>query len=310
MDDDFETTKLNTGFSEITEERLAYQGNDPWFAEVVLTGGCNFHCKYCNRFSANLDIEVFTNWLNKQPQLKHIQLTGGEPTIHPQFSSIVDLCREHTKVLGLSTNGSWALEKYLALPMDMFSLSFDDYDLDILRDRGYQNPEHIRNVIMELARVRHVNIGMVIDEQNADRAELIIDYLLQLGVADIKLSISTMAMALIPEFTKSYEGYPILSYRVNNFKNKKPMRGYPAPLCGIAKNDITVVGDKHYPCLVYFREKGQPIGNLNNPNLLQQRDDWSRNHDCLTDPICSRYCMDFKCDFNQTLMEIPLKKRK
>lgn len=183
----------------------------------------------------------------------------------------------------------------------MFSLSLDDYDLDILRGRGYSNPESIINTIKELSLVKYVNIGMVIDELNASRAESIIDYILSLGVHDVKLSISTRAMELMPEFSKTYEGYPILNYRVNNFRNKKPMRGYPAQRCGIAKNDITIVGDKHYPCLVYFREKGQAIGNLNDPELLQQRENWSTSHDCLKDPICSKFCMDFKCDFNRKL---------
>jgi MoaA/NifB/PqqE/SkfB family radical SAM enzyme len=293
--------KLNTGFSEITEERLLYQGTDPWFVEVAITGSCNFNCKYCNRFSANLDVESFKTWITKQKQLKHLQLTGGEPTVHPQFEEIVNFSRPYTKVLGVSTNGSWPVERYLSLPIDMFSLSLDDYDLDILRGRGYSNPESIINTIKELSLVKYVNIGMVIDELNASRAESIIDYILSLGVHDVKLSISTRAMELMPEFSKTYEGYPILNYRVNNFRNKKPMRGYPAQRCGIAKNDITIVGDKHYPCLVYFREKGQAIGNLNDPELLQQRENWSTSHDCLKDPICSKFCMDFKCDFNRKL---------
>lgn len=296
--------KLNTGFSEITEDRLLYRGNDPWFVEVAITGSCNFHCKYCNRFSENLDVDAFKSWITKQKQLKHLQLTGGEPTVHPQFEEIVNFSRPYTKVLGVSTNGSWPVERYLSLPIDMFSISLDDYDLDILRGRGYSNPESIVNTIKELSLVRYVNIGMVIDELNASRAESIIDYILSLGVQDVKLSISTRAMGLMPEFSKTYEGYPILNYRVNNFRNKKPMRGYPAQRCGIAKNDITIVGDKHYPCLVYFREKGQAIGNLNDPELLQQRENWSTSHDCLKDPICSKFCMDFKCDFNQAIERI------
>jgi MoaA/NifB/PqqE/SkfB family radical SAM enzyme len=290
---------LNTGFSEITEERLLYKGKDPWYVEVAITGRCNFHCTYCNRFSQNLDMEKFKAWIDtQQNQFRHLQITGGEPTVHPEFEQIVQLCRSRTKVLGLSTNGSWSLEKYLHLPVDMFSISFDDYDLDILRSRGYNNPEHILNCIKELAKVRYVNIGLVIDEHNVSRAEAIIDFLLQLGVSDVKLSISTRALDTMPVFTKLYEGYPILSYRVNNFKNQKPMRGYPAPRCHIAKNDITIVGDKHYPCLVYFREKGSAIGNLDDESMLQDREAWSESHDCLKDPICSKFCMDFKCDFN------------
>lgn len=31
-----------TGFSEITDRRLSYEGNQPWFLELAITGKCNF----------------------------------------------------------------------------------------------------------------------------------------------------------------------------------------------------------------------------------------------------------------------------
>jgi MoaA/NifB/PqqE/SkfB family radical SAM enzyme len=300
------SSMLNTGFSEITEERLNYQSNNPWYLEVAITGSCNFNCKYCNRFSSNLNISSFNSWLNSQPQLHHIQITGGEPTIHPQFNQIINSCKPKTKILGLSTNGSWPINDYLNLPVDMFSISFDDYDLNILKSRGYKNPEHILNVIKSLAQSKYVNVGLVVDELNVDRIENIIDFLLNLNISDIKLSISTKSPNIIPIFTKSYDQYPILNYRVNNFNNKKPMRGYPAKYCHITKNDVTIVGENHYPCLVYFREKGQPIGNISDPNMMKQREDWSNNHNCHLDPICSKFCMDFKCDFNHAKNRLPV----
>lgn len=288
---------LNTGFSEITEARLEYHGNDVWFTEVVLTGRCNFNCQYCNRFSEDLDVELFFSWLQSQNTIKHIQLTGGEPTIHPRFEEIVAFSRNHAKVLGLSTNGSWSAEKYLNLPVDMFSISLDDYDTEILKQRGYKNPKLIAKTIETLSHERYVNIGLFVDELNVARIEGIIDYLLGLGVSDIKISTSSKAAGFIPKFTKTYEKYPILHYRVENFKKGRPMRGFPANKCMIAPNDVTIVGNKHYPCLVYFREKGAALGEVDG-DLLQIRRKWSEGHDCKKDPICSRYCMDFKCDFN------------
>jgi len=291
-------TRLNSGFSEVTEERLNYKGSDPWFLEVAITGKCNFACKYCNRFSEELDIEAFQLWLDRLGVLKHIQITGGEPTIHPQFRDILALCRKHSNVIGLSTNASWGISNYLSTDVEMFSISLDDYDLNVLKKRGYQNPEQVVETISVLFKERYVNVGMVIDELNLDRAEEIVDYILGLGAQDVKLSISTKAYSLMPVFTKSYEGHPILSYRVKNFNEGKPMRGYPAKLCSMVSNDVTIVGDKHYPCLVYFREKGAAIGFVKDPNMLEDRNVWGKTHDCTQDPICKRYCMDFKCDFN------------
>jgi MoaA/NifB/PqqE/SkfB family radical SAM enzyme len=294
--------KLNTGFPEITDERLNYVGIDPWYLELCLTGKCNFNCSYCNRFYSELDIDIFNKWISSIYKLHHIQITGGEPTIYPYFNNIISICREHTIKLGLSTNGSYELNEYLKLPIDMFSISLDDYDIKILEKRGYKNPLNIFYNIYEIAKQKYVNIGLVIDNINVNRIEDIIDFILSLGVNDIKLSISTKN-EVMPVFTKTYDKYPILNYRVSNFIKNKMMRGHPTKKCYLVKNDISIVGNKHYPCLVYFREGGDAIGELNN-SVFEDRKIWSDNHNSLLDPICSKYCMDFKCDFNKAKKEV------
>lgn len=296
---------LNTGFSEITDKRLSYQGSRPWFLELAITGKCNFSCSYCNRFSGDLDVQAFSGWLDSVGKVRHIQVTGGEPTVHPDFQKIIALCRSHCEVLGLSTNASFGVDNYLDLPVDMYSISLDDLDHEVLRARGYRDPGLVELTIKELSRSRYVNVGLVIDDLNVGRVEQIVDHILDLGAQDIKLSVSSRAMAVMPKFSKSYEGHPILAYRVKNFNEGKQMRGYPAKRCGIMQSDVTIVGDKHYPCLVYFREKGDAIGKVNDPNMIADRERWSRAHDCTADPICAKYCMDFKCDFNHALEKEP-----
>lgn len=293
---------INTGFSEINESRLNSTNLDPWFVEVAITGDCNFSCSYCNRFTANLDVPAFEDWLKSLPKkVRHIQITGGEPTVHPRFMDILKLCRDNAEVVGLSTNGSQPIKFYLDLPVDMFSISLDDYDYRVLTHRGYQDPEHIEALVTILAsEKRKVVVGMVIDELNFLRAERIIDYLIDLGVSDVRLSISTKAYDLMPKFSHDYPDYPTLNYRVQNFNKALPMRGFPAKTCGIMLNDYCIVGGKHYPCLVYFREKGKEIGQVG-PSMLQERFDWMTKTDCTKDPICAKYCMDFKCDFNTEL---------
>jgi organic radical activating enzyme len=297
---------IQTGFSEINEERLAYKGNDPWYMEVAITGKCNFSCKYCNRFNEEIDIAGLEYFLSTVPQLHHIQMTGGEPTQHKDIVSIVTMLRKHTKVLGMSTNGSAPLELYQNLPIDMFSISLDDYVQEILEWRGYKDVSRVITNIAELSKDHYVNVGLVLDVINYKRADDIISYLKNLGVSDIKISISSHEVDTMPKFNplKDHSDYPILNYRVNNFLAGRPMRGFPTDKCHIMKNDITVVGMKHYPCLVYFREGGDYIGPLiSGTGVLRARAEWYKNHNCLTDPICSKFCMDFKCDFNKALEE-------
>ena len=68
---------------------------------LMLTNWCNYKCPYCfgvdymapKAAKQNMPQETFTNiieWLSKTPELKTINLTGGEPTLHPDFERFVE----------------------------------------------------------------------------------------------------------------------------------------------------------------------------------------------------------------------------
>lgn len=285
----------NTGFSEISETRLDYVGTDPWYCEIALTGRCNFSCEYCKRFDAELSTRRLASYLDTFSSCRHIQLTGGEPTLHSDFLEIVDLCREKADAVSLSTNGSFGADNYLKTGIRQFSISLDDYDHSRLRRKGYANPQVVEDSIRILSETSRVIVGVVVDDQNVDRIEKVVDHALSLGAADIKLAV---VGDVNPTFTGSYDAYPILKYRVENFAWSKSPRPQLAPRCHLAENDVAIVGDYHYSCMVYFREGGKPIGNLSG-NVSAERLAWARTHEPRKDPICQRYCMDFKCEYNR-----------
>jgi hypothetical protein len=68
--------------------------------------------------------------------------------------------------------------------------------------------------------------------------------------------------------------------------------------CGLVLDDMAVMGDKHYPCIIYLREDGEPIGTVGE-NMRQERLEWFRNHDSFKDQICSKNCLDVCCDYNR-----------
>lgn len=83
---------------------------------VQLTDACNFRCFYCMpeniKFKAKKDLltpeEIYNicKILNKSFGVDEIRLTGGEPTIRPEFNEIVNLLSNlEVKKLGLTTNG-------------------------------------------------------------------------------------------------------------------------------------------------------------------------------------------------------------
>jgi len=60
---------------------------------VLFTAGCNFHCPYCHNpelvrppFKA-MDVEAIFDFLTRRkPLLDGVVITGGEPTLHAEYS--------------------------------------------------------------------------------------------------------------------------------------------------------------------------------------------------------------------------------
>ena len=293
-----------TGFSEINQERLGYTGDGFWYCEVAVTGACNFSCKYCNRLNSEIDFVETCDFIEKYAySLKHVQITGGEPTLYAHIRELCARIKSRGLKVGLSTNGSADLSLYRVLDIDMFSISLDDYDYDVLVSRGYKHVDRVVSNIVKLSNLGYyVNVGLVVDSLNVSRVSKIIRYILDLGVNDIKLSVSTKdeVTPVFPE-SEDYSAYPILNYRVGRFRQGKSMRGLSNTdtfKCSLSRSDISIVGRDHYPCLVYAREGGRPIGPLSS-DVKGARLNWVEGHSPKDDPICQRYCMDFKCAYNR-----------
>lgn len=82
---------------------------------VIFTQGCNFRCPYCHNrelvipeyFTPALDEREAFNFLEQRRRyLKHVVITGGEPTVQADLIEFL----QHVKMLGynlkLDTNGS------------------------------------------------------------------------------------------------------------------------------------------------------------------------------------------------------------
>ena len=66
---------------------------------------------------------------------------------------------------------------------------------------------------------------------------------------------------------------------------------------GLALDDMAVAQDDHFPCIIYMRQGGDPIGKVG-VNMRQERKQWFESHNSFEDPICNATCLDVCVAFN------------
>lgn len=152
----------------------------------------------------------------------------------------------------------------------------------------------------------YTTVGIVVTEETVNELKNTIEFAISLGVHDVRIISAAQYNELlkvvetIPENT--YENYPILKYRINNIKQNINVRGIKptdSNKCHIALDDIAVAGNHHYPCIIYLREQGNPIGPVNE-NIRIDRKNWIENHNTHNDPICKKNCLDCIVKYNNT----------
>jgi hypothetical protein len=163
--------------------------------------------------------------------------------------------------------------------------------------------------IEELSRLTSVTVGMVFTEDNIDQCVENVMFADSLGVSDSRVIPSAQynqALTKLSELpTSVLDKYPILKYRINNVGHDRHVRGITeedSNRCPLVLDDMAVVANKHFPCIIYMREQGDPIGDVG-PNMREQRLEWFKEHDTKKDVICSKNCLDVCVQYNNTAVQ-------
>lgn len=113
---------LKTAKRQVTCMNFSYEQplEAPAFYSLEITTSCNGECIGCsNVFSHNskrppLDAGQWTTILDIiSPWARRIKLTGGEPTLHPDFEKIVESIQSYQISFSLFTNGLWSHPRQL-----------------------------------------------------------------------------------------------------------------------------------------------------------------------------------------------------
>ena len=286
--------------------------------ELILSSKCNFKCPYCrgikSDYDKDLSLDEATYYVNMwaDHKLENVRFSGGEPTLWSGLEYLV----AHAKTMGvkrvaISTNGSADFGLYRTLHragVDDFSVSLDACCTSTgkIMSGGEDSFIKVSENIRRLSEISYVTVGVVITDTNVGELGEIIKYAHDLGVSDIRIIPSaqynqtlTGAVEVPDEITQER---PILRYRIDNIRRGVPVRGLEETgprRCFLALDDVCSAGGFHFPCIIYMREGGDPIGKLDF-GFRKERLEWVRNHDCFNDPICRKNCLDV-CSFYNTV---------
>ena len=290
------------GFYTLSDDRAKNVSIDSplWRCELILTYKCNFNCPYCRKIEKeDISLEdakkVIDIWA--EGKLKNIRFSGGEPTL---WKDLVELIK-YTKHKGIeriaiSTNGTADYSVYKELSeagTNDFSISLDaccSSTADVMSGKeGYY--EKIINNIKKISKISYITVGIVLTEKNMNETLKIIKLADSLGVSDIRIIPAAQVSKILPVIKdigeETLNKYPILKYRIDNTNNGESIRGLSdidSNKCSLVLDDMLIFNNKHYPCVIYFREKGKAIGKVSDiKTMRKERLDWCNNHDCLKD---------------------------
>lgn len=160
---------------------------------IELTHRCNLHCAHCCMNASNnlkedtdLTLEKMKEMLDKiiiwNP--KRIMLSGGEPMLRKDFSSILSYLRERFGgIIILSTNGTFINEKNaseLVNQIDQFEISIDGIDektCSVIRGRGVFSKVLKSIEILQDHNASVINLSMVF----SDKTEYLLESFYQLN---------------------------------------------------------------------------------------------------------------------------------
>lgn len=309
----------NIGFYTLSDDRCknASSTSPLMRCELVLTDACNFKCPYCRGQRKELRkhmsladaMNVVDLWVAEG--LENIRFSGGEPTVWKGLVELVQYtASKGVNRIALSTNGSASWEMYselIAAGVNDFSVSLDAccsaFGDKMAGVDGVWNTV-VQN-IKKLSEHTYTTVGIVVTDETVNDLKEIVEFAATLGVSDIRI-ISAAQYNKVLDVAQTisddvYNKYPILKYRINNVMNGINVRGIDdtdSHKCWIALDDMAVAGDYHYPCIIYLREQGNPIGKVG-PNMREERLNWVKSHDTHNDPICKKNCLECIVQYNR-----------
>jgi molybdenum cofactor biosynthesis enzyme MoaA len=329
----------NIGFYTLSDYRASQIniGSPLWRCELILTDRCNFTCPYCrgieDEHKGDLSWEhasfVIKMW--GANGLKNVRFSGGEPTMwhvkdvdgnKKNLINLVALAKEvGIDRIAVSTNGSVNKRFYQNLidaGVNDFSISLDSCCSETGDKMAGNKPGAWKRVVENIrfiSKLSYVTVGVVFTPDNANEFKELVEFADELGVADIRILSSAQWNQAFYDMKFSDEllnRHPILKYRMNHFSGSRHVRGITekdSHTCGLMLDDMAILDGNHYPCIIYMREQGLPVGKIDYSltpieaitKIRKERLIWVENNDTHKNIICKKNCLDVCVDMNNKI---------
>lgn len=281
-------------------------------------------------------LETFERLLQSQEDapIRHLHFTGGEATLVRDLPRMVRLAKETgLEHVSITSNGTMPARCYEALidsGMDEIRISVDAREAGmgaLLTGRRHAWSASVDNLrLLSTMRARRSDFFLiantVISSLNRRETLEIVRFLMALNVQDIKLIMVVQEKGSLGDFSEAEvilqeiervlrdypsHAFPLLRRKIRTIFDSEAIGLTDVPSaqradwrCYIPLTERTVDSDNYYPCSVYLREGGMPLGRLDDPAPVQREKTarFVREGKCLDDSICQQYCLHCTKNYN------------
>jgi MoaA/NifB/PqqE/SkfB family radical SAM enzyme len=278
---------------------------------------------------------LFEEWTPRGTDYLHI--TGGEPTLWTDLRELVAAVAARGTVPCMTSNGSAPFSLYRHLVetgLRDIRISLHAHDPGLYgwisgtSSAFHYVVENIRRLVDLRDRAfpdLYIMINTCVLEETLDELPALLRFLLAFNPNDIKpVAIVQWAGRRLAEAREHYRNdllpalldatpdsaFPILRYRLPSLLTKRlrgfrgrPVNGGQAAVqsCYLMLDDRCIDARWYYPCNIYLRERGTPIGSHHEDSYEEAARkiwDFVHHHDVREDPICRACCPDIAREYN------------
>jgi molybdenum cofactor biosynthesis enzyme MoaA len=289
----------------------------------------------------DLTVDQYSQYINEIVEntdfIEHVHFTGGEATVKDYLPELVAATSDHGVPSSVTSNGLAGPDFYRSLidnGLTEIRVSFDSSDAETFDksvkvtgafDRVIESIGEITRLRDEDGRDIFLVINACVGEANLTMIKNTMSFMMSLNPNDLKFLlivqdkefvIKNKSSVVINELHNKLNNYPrdryyLLRRKIDSLFVPEASGVEDAEAqklmtkCYIPMTERTIDGQHYYPCSIYTRHYGEPIGSMDEPFKLQQEKTmrFVDEHNCRQDPICQKYCVNC-CKLYNVIMNV------